>query len=332
MPTEEDLRATLIALEPQAPDALDTLAGLDRRRRRRSTRQGVIAVIMVSAVTLGVAGMSILIRDRDLHAPAVRPAAAPLEFRFAVDDIPGFTTYYQSLQPDRPALARVFPSGATEGSFDLFVFSAGGYDPAAAQAGTPVEVRGKPGFYRTDLPCHCGSDDPGPGVAWEYAPNTWALVRTGNSAGSKETMTRIAAAVRFDKTTPVRVPFRIGWLPEGFRLTAGDMFSWAPPQASADITLVSNDSKRLMFGVHYWGPPTTVSDTSRHPVADPTLGRVRMEEALGGVSVDVGPFQVQLSSDLDKETVDRIARSITAAGDISDPRSWIPAVEAIPAA
>ena len=56
-----------------------------------------------------------------------------------------------------------------------------------------------------------------------------------------------------------------------------------------------------------------------------------------GLAEDVGPFDVNLQSgnparpQLSMDELTRVARSITVADDIDDPRTWIPFDQAIPA-
>lgn len=353
MHTEDDLRATLGALEYEAPDPIGTLAGLDRLRRRRTTRRRATAVVAVAAVTLTLAGVSLAARDLVGHTssvgptqPANRPAGTPLEFRFAVDDVPGFRTFYQIADPKLGQHAKVFPVGDTEHPFQLGVFDAGAYDPTAARAGQPIEVRGKPGFYRPDMPCHCSGESPVSGLAWEYAPNTWALIQyvaDGQApADLRQNMIRIASAVRFDKTTPLRVPFRVGWLPDGLRLESGDTFTWDPPRAGAHLGFAAStpEAPGLSIGVFSIGTPSEL------PVGEPT---VRPDHPGGTtVSVNLGPFEVSLTSHvpgkkgepgplvgqerpgIPVEVLKKVARSITAAGNLHDVSTWLPAADAIP--
>jgi hypothetical protein len=343
MPTDEDLRATFSALELEAPDPAGTLAGLDRLRRRRTTRRRVTAMVVVAAVTLGAAGASLAVRDLTRHpAPptqaANRPASPRLEFRFAIDDVPGFQTFYQIADPKFPHLAKVFPVGNTENPFEVNVFAPGAYDPTAARAGEPVEVRGKPGFYRPDMPCHCSGQSPVAGLAWEYAPNSWALVQYTSvgqrPADLRENMIRIASAVRFDKTTPVRVPFRVGWLPDGLRLDSGDVFNWDPARGGVFLGFAATDPQApgLSIDVFAIGAKSTL------PVSEPTV-----HDGLAGpvVLVNLGPFEVQLSSHvaglveqnrggLPVDVLKRIAGSLTPVGDLHDVSTWVPASDAIP--
>src|SRR6266516_6261629 len=133
MHTEDDLRATFSALEHQAPDPAKTLAGVDRLRTRRTARRRVTVMATVAVVTLALAAGS-LAAPKLFHGgtPVNQPgsqARTPLEFRFAVDDIPGFSTYFQAVEPKRYDLARVIPAGDRDHSFDLYVFTAGVYDP-----------------------------------------------------------------------------------------------------------------------------------------------------------------------------------------------------------
>lgn len=359
MNTEDDLRATLGALEFQAPDPVSTLAGLERLRTRRTTRRRVAGTVAVAAVTVALVGASLaapaIFRDdpapsQTQNPPANRAPVKPLEFRFAVDDIPGFKTFYQGAGLVPGHFGKVFetagdyPVDTNQQPYDVYVFAAGEYKPEAARTGEPIEVRGKPGFYKGTLPCHCSGESPIAGLAWEYAPDTWALVQYTKPAGSsadkvKANLIRIANAVRFDKTTPVRVPFKIGWLPEGLKLTSGDQFTWDPDRGGAHLgwTATTPGAPGLSIGMFYLG------ERSELPVGEPQV----QDSLMGGTAVliNLGPFQVQLDSwvpgeerlagapsvGLPVEDLVKIAKSMSAAGTPLDLSTWIEAAQAVPA-
>lgn len=367
MYTEDDLRATFGTLEQEAPTIGETLAGVETLRQRRTTRRRVTgvtaAVVVTAALTAGSLAAPGLLRDNNPEQvqPANPVAVKPLEFPFAVEDTPGFKTFYQGAShPTLVDNAKVFqtngefPRDTNQQPYDLFVFEAGKYNPAAARAGEPIDVRGKPGFYRPDMPCHCSGESPISGLAWEYAPNTWALVQYFKTdvpvAEVKENLVRIATAVRFDKTTPLRVPFKVGYLPEGLQLTMGDMFTWDPDRAGAHLGLAPTDpdKPRLSIGMFLFPGDRSDLPVGEPSVQDAPLGDGKM------VLVNVGPFVVQLESyrgqslapakpvtpsterekptpGLPVEDLVKIARSITAAGAPLDRSTWIDAAAAIPA-
>jgi hypothetical protein len=330
MYTEEDLRATFGALEDEAPDAVRVLAGVDRARRHRTTRRRAVGMLAAAAFVAVAAVGSIVVAT-----PEAPPTAAAnrggLSFPFAVDDVPGFVVAYRFVDFSGRSTAWVAPPGEIANTdlntYNVEVFRKGRYDPTADRAGEPVRVNGNPGFYRTDMRCMCSSDTGIPGVVWEYAPNSWAMVQYQRPAATpgatppadvREVALRIAGAVRFDRTTPMLVPFQVGYLPAGLRPAPapGDMNTVVPGSLGTVVNLVG-DSRALFLissellgssgAVMHLGPGTTT------------------------VTADLGSFGVQVSgTGFSKAELNKILHSITPATDLYDPATWFEADKVIP--
>jgi hypothetical protein len=101
------------------------------------------------------------------------------------------------------------------------VYDPGSYDPTAMLTGTPADVNGHAGFFRWVA----GT----PTLAWPYAPDAWIVLTGENllqpSGGLPADLRQVALAVGLGEPTPVRLPFRIGYLPHGLHPTYADIYS-----------------------------------------------------------------------------------------------------------
>lgn len=331
--TEDDLRATFGALEREAPDVGGTLAGVDRLRRRRTTRRRTAGIAAVAVVTMALAAGSLAVPDLfgtdTREQTGTNRAGDAWRFRLAVDDIPGARVAYHTLD-GRDHTAWVLDSVATSRPHTIHVFDKGAFNPAGARAGEPVDVNGKQGFYRSVLPCDCNGFPDVPGVAWEYAPDRWAVVVIGEPApaDARTEVLRIARAVRFDRTTALRVPFRVGYLPAGLQPASGTMYTFDRNTMGAHVSLsgATDGDPGLSIRAAVLPPMDT-------PVGEP---KAQGDELQVQAGVNLGPFSVQVTSGgkgsarFSEEELLKVARSITVAADVQDPTTWIDAQQAIP--
>jgi hypothetical protein len=353
MYTEEDLRATLGALEHEAPAPGRVLAGLDRARRRRVVRRRTTGMVAAAVLGVVVAGGSIVVTNR-ADPPADRPGPVVvdpqserrLQFPFAVEEIPGYQLAYRSLGFESPSQVWVgvdlTDPAKYEDVYTLAVYRKGQYDPADAAGGEPVQVRGKPGSYHTAMACSCSYTDPDsawpevPGVAWEYAPDSWALVQYHGKgpegrlpADLREMSLRIADAVRFDRTAPVRVPFRLGYLPAGVEPAPEAIVVNSVYQGSLAARLDYVDGDRHLtidantaLGEQY---------STGQPIGEPVVIDYADSGLPPSVLIVLGQIGVQVSGvGFSVDELKKIASSATAVGDVYDLASWFDAVEAIP--
>ncbi|WP_167880376.1 hypothetical protein, partial [Nocardioides guangzhouensis] len=131
-----------------------------------------------------------------------------------------------------------------------------GISPSLPSTGTrdAVTVNGAPGTYIE----HVRKDEWGAHVAWEYAPDSWAVVsERGDSApppGLRTKLVTVAEAVRSGGKT-LRVPIRVGTMPASL-----------PPVATADTVNVQyfdgDWSWWLEFNgeIHLWATSQTGMD------------------------------------------------------------------------
>jgi hypothetical protein len=226
-----------------------------------------------------------------------------------------------------------FGDGMSIDPYAVFVFAKGTYDPTADKTGEPVTVNGKPGFYRAGMQCQCSSAVGTPGVVWEYAPDSWALVqypRPANEPGFvpptdiRETVLSIANAVRTDRSHPIRVPFRLGYLPARMRPTG---------PLGANVNTVVPGSKGTM--IDYMGTGGAVEIVGGQLIAnDMPIGEpVVRNGVISGepeVVVNLGGYGVKVSgSGVATNELKKIGRSITGVADLLDTTTWFDAEDAL---
>jgi hypothetical protein len=352
MYTEDDLRATFADLEREAPDEHRVLAGLERRRHRHTKRRRTFGIAAVGLVTAVVAAAALVVPSLWNNPASVDSASQNLDqykqylrFSFAVDDIPGFQVSYRVRGADNQT-AWVYPQGDYQQALTVVVFAPGKYDPADIRLGEPVDVRGKKGFFRADAKCFCSGTAPAVGLAWEYAPGTWALVQNESPneqarLRDKSILHRVAAAVAFDRTTPLKLPFRLGYLPKGLRPApdAGSMNAATPGGVGGYVSLKApNAPNGQQFGITLSSSPALGAAL---PIGEPT----REQSLPGGgevtVAINIGHSIVRVSQRAThttpgvvvmpgQETSEKIAKSITPAADLNDVSTWFDAEDALP--
>jgi hypothetical protein len=344
MYTEEDLRVTLGALEHEAPDAVGVLAALARARRQRTVRRRLVGVVAAGAVAAAVAGGSVLVGDLaaprglDTAAPPATRHLDPFRYPFAVDESSGFQAVYRAARFAGGASAEIGLPGTDAGGqypYWLEVLETGRYTPPAGQVAEPVRLNGMAGFYRPDFQYEYGEENTAgvPGVAWEYAPDAWAVLRYRPTepeltppADVRETLLRMAEAVRFDRTTPVRLPFRVGELPAGLHPAEdfpADMHA-GPNHLSALVRLEGAAGWLHILladmGEGDPGPGDVDVDADTDAVPDDVTF----------VKVNLGQFSLVVSGEgFSADEMRRIAVSITPA-DLYDADTWIDARTALP--
>lgn len=335
MYTEEDLRATLGALEDEAPSPAVVLAGLDRVRRRRVTRRRTVgmaaAAALVAVVTAGSIVATNALTPPETGNAASNPHLERLRFPFEVTDIPGHQVAYRFVDSDGRSTAWVSTTATMTNVYTLEVFRKDRYDPTADQNGEPVQVNGRRGFYRVDMGCQCSSPTGVPGVVWEYAPDSWALVQYQEPAVApadvREAVLRIADAVRFDRGAPIPVPFRLGYLPEGLEPGSGpaEVNTVTQGARGARVNLVGDGKVLLIAGDEGFGRAMWPDAPIGQPVVGETFdGRPTVTVTLGDVGVQVS------GTGFSVEEMTKVARSATAAPDLYDATTWFDAREALP--
>lgn len=248
---------------PPVPAADDLHRGRRRVRRNRRLLAGGVALAVVSVV----AATSLLIGERSADRP--QPAApprltAPLVAPNSLTDVRelGFHVERGSRfeQTDDWGIERDYQwtavaYGADGRGPDVAVYYQG-ISPRLPSTGTreAVTINGAPGTYIEEV----RRDEWGAQVAWEYAPDSWAVVgERGDAApapGLRTKLVTVAEAVRSGGKT-LRVPIRVGALPSSLPSAAtAESVSMRYSDGDWHFWLSFNDE------IHLWAASSTGTD------------------------------------------------------------------------
>ena len=257
-------------------------AGRKRQRRLRAAWAGAGSAAVVVAVAAAVA-MPQVIPDRRPVGPApVAPAASPVptqrvSFEYPADEYTGniasFTvgnltvTGTVHMTPGYQvavvvAQGRGTPIEDENGTThqmpndvgNVVVYRAGVFDPAQFESGEPVSINGAHGYYRapvkvkptaSNLKFPAQARQVNPALAWEYADNAWAVVSTNaNAEITKQQLIAVAGKLTSSTPAPVKVGFRLTYVPAGFNLAAAgtsDSNLLSPLEGESYVRLVKGD-------------------------------------------------------------------------------------------
>jgi hypothetical protein len=251
MSTRDDLYGAFALLEERAPTVCEV-----PMRAPSLTRRIALPAAAAATVTAVAVGVPVALRHEPAHrssSPAAstaaphRPvsqsaafgsgipapvpgAATELRLAFTVNPVPGFTvrgdevtrTYQHATINAQQGVVRADGSHGGE----LYVFYRNGYVPEDALGGRRVDVNGRPGYLGNAYPPYAdGSHDdvagdghvPVNSIAWQYAPNSWALLTLdtvkGKSSSDADLLT-LASALR-PARQELTMPFRLTYLPAG---------------------------------------------------------------------------------------------------------------------
>jgi len=335
MITEDDLRRTLHSHERLAPDAAAVAAritaGVRARRRRRYA--GTAAVAVATAVVVGVP--TLVLRDAGpvhesgtVAAPAPRSVtpAAPPTVLFAPLTVP-FTVGWLPRGWFSDGMVRTSP-GFAQRSYEN--------DQGTAEMFVQVwdtKVSGKPA---NDLPPIPG----GAVVRRQLSRTVWLLV---GGPLSDQDLDRLVRSVDVRAPEALTFPFRVTWLPAGYRVTAagtgahhwygdaaGNTLAADPPLLDAGLSLdrtATGDTLSIWMSTEngMW------QDKGLQPNGT-LLGRPsRYSERDGITSLHVYGVQgmhisINAATDgrpeLDRATVERIVRGLRLVDFPDRPADW----------
>jgi hypothetical protein len=234
-----DLRDLLPVAEAEAPplrhSAGDVLAAARRHRaRRRATTASLATAVLVAAALV----VPRVFTDRPPEPPA--PVAPPptAAFTYPAGPLTGNIPRYAAGPLTVSGTVRVTPAFQVAEITDgvhrddrgglvpvalLTVFKPGSLDPSAYLSGESLTINGRPGKYVPAIP-YDNRSSPEPAVIWEYDEDAYAVV---TDRGVPQPITRaemiaVAEALRPGAEQPVRVGFRLSYVPADFTLgTAG---------------------------------------------------------------------------------------------------------------
>jgi hypothetical protein len=331
-------------------------AGRRLRRRHRATWAAAVVVGVAAVVTVPqvIAG----------PGPAIAPVAYP-EAKFAAN-LTGFTSGaytvsgtvhvtqgYQMAVISGPgkeldarhAAERDFQVPRQAGT--VVVYRPGAFDPANIAQGEPVEIDGRPGYYReslewnrlrlADRPPLTWS--PTASLAWEYADDAWAEAALWTtSGGTRETLTEIAAGVTFTEPRPVAVGIKLTKVPTGFKLVAA-----GSPDNAMMLPLGALSYLRLVEGkVSYLGLAGPAPDNGL-PVIEIRVyprgwnamppGRTGTEPFCAGENVcyrltDDQKYEIQITSEPAPHADLRPMLQYVTVADLADRATWFDATKA----
>jgi hypothetical protein len=300
---------------------------------------------------------------------AATKTTTTLRYDFRVDGPNGFTYTPDSICSARQQLTVNVPNSVAHDSDlgtqpvphgNVSVFKAGAFDPARARHGTPVTVDGHRGYYSTlptigswhgPVSLDCAATDPGtqrkvltgcpidrPSLAWEYAPDSWAVVQAFWSQHPQADTQLIADQVRIGEQQPLRLPFRLGYVPAG--LVAGGAegvsvgLSDGTPAKSPDCTTASCGSA-ISVGVYTPGDPDALRMSGVQRIKVDGHDAVLYPNA-SELDVGFGDRTLLIRVDAnhrgrysDQDLI-KIAQNVTMSASMDDQGTWFDATAVMP--
>jgi len=334
-------------------------AGRRLRNRRRTAWTGVVAAAAVVAVAAAIALPRLMFGEDRAAPPAVTPAipgpglTATIKGydagRFTVTEAVQVSPGYQIAQiydprkkrdvivggvaRDRSTTLTYAPGWIVPPVGTVTAYRRGAFDPAAFTAGAEVPINGVPGRAVADA------------VAFPYADDTWAVVRTSESALTKEELITVAAGLRFTAPRTLKVSFRLPEVPAGYALDSGGTAS----HADGSFSMPKGSYLRLLKGeVSYTGLPDVLDDPQtagadvqvievmvyprRYAAENPSAGpsfcvaeesRCYRDTADGKVQIEARGGRGTSTAEL----LDVVNGAVPA--DPDDPATWYPLTEAV---
>jgi hypothetical protein len=247
-------------------------AGRRLRNRRRTAWTSIVAAAAVVAVVASIAVPRLMLGEDRVAPPAETPAVSlPGDLtvtikgyvagRFTVTEAVQVSPGYQIAQiygprdesdsivgaiaRDRSTTLAFAPGWVVVPMGTVTVYRRGAFDPAAFTAGAEVPINGIPGRAVADA------------VAFPYADDAWAVVRTAESDLTQEELITVAAGLRFAPPRTPTVGFRLPKVPAGYALDSGGTAG----HADGSFSLPKGSYLRLLKGeVSYTGLPDVVVD------------------------------------------------------------------------
>lgn len=342
MRTEQLLRETLADLAGQArtPEVAlgRILGGVPARPARRRGLVLVLAAIVLLA--LAVAVPTVLV-NRTVEPVGRVPGNWNLNHR--VELPPGWQVFQQTISTDSEStgFGEISPPGEGVMQCTVEVFSPGRGDPHEGRTDrVPVTVNGRPAFW-----AELGSAPTVAGVSWEYAPGAFALMNCGSSDPADDVAW--AARVRFEPV-PVRLPFRLRSLPDGYEgFTLSPMVARSDGTSPAAVIFRAYDGREAAAFELYAEPgrtevppglPGWETDTIRGIPAVLSARDARLclntDTTTACISVIDAGEPADLTTSLwaagRRELLVDVAERLVVAEDVDSPETWFPANRAIP--
>jgi len=353
-------------------------AGRKRQRRQRTMFAGAGSAAAVVAVAAAIAVPQIVAHDKPSPALPAAASSAPKKksFAYPAGDFTGNIAAFTSgelkitdavhVTPGYQVAIVVAPGNGTDtidannkthhspnDIGELVVYRKGVYNPKKIETAAKVSVDGHPAYFQKSLPGKAPTGLKGkvpdsafdtPAIlAWEYGDNAWATVSAAARAkvGQQELVT-IAGKVTAKAAVPVKVGFKLSYVPSGYELAA------AGPSDSALLSPMAGESYiRLLKGdFPYKGLTAPAQDP--FVVNDKQLPLVQLglypswyskhsaktascpDQGLCYLNTDDGKYVLELSGGgfLSNAEMIKMLNSVTFA-DPTDAGTWFKATDAV---
>ncbi|MGN9907448.1 hypothetical protein ACTMTJ_07800 [Phytohabitans sp. LJ34] len=215
---------------PLRHSADDIVRAAVRRRRRRvwATITGGAAAVAATAVAVAVVVPSPVSTDASPEpagappnaVPATAPGplkvpADPFTFTFTGYEVGRFQVKAPLVASTAYQIAPVVEDSDNGLSAYLVVYRPGAFDPNGLRNPRRLTVAGRPALLQelTDIRFHKL-------LAWQYLDGAWATLETYSSDPddpSPDDLERLALALAPANPAPVRLPFRMSYVPAGFK-------------------------------------------------------------------------------------------------------------------
>ena len=207
-------------------------------RRRRGVRWVAVgSAVLVTLAVLAAVGLPRLLSDRTRNpqqgtaAAATSPVlaattatspptveVAPPPFSFTVR---GWTAGLLRVS-DPVIVSTAYQMAAIQNSDKqvvgvLTVFHPGAYDPETLTGAEQTTVAGRPAKWHGSYTPPGGVTNDNKVLAWQYADDAWAMLRTYSIAPSVGQMRTLAAGLTMSEPTPAKMPFTMSYVPPGYR-------------------------------------------------------------------------------------------------------------------
>jgi hypothetical protein len=374
MITESELRTVLSeqARDVSEPDEILARLQLPEPRRRRSRRWLATAAAVAAVVVAATVATLVAVERRPApveHRPApgtsTRPAPRPwtlpaplgqqLRFTAALGPVPGYNTTTDGLILARSERFDVLydPTRAHgQGAGTVTVYDPGAYDVRQVMQGQRVTLLGRPAYYTFTRDPLAPAPEPGgpaipalppqPTLAWQASDSRWIVIQGWREPLAKQLHLdplteerRIAAAVNTSVSEPIRLPFRIGYLPHGLTCvttansTTSPRLVGPPLWASLDLGCPGKPDVSIQFGAP-WGVTYTKANlrVNGHPAVlfPGRLGAYPSDHPR--LTIDLGKKHfLTLGGGYPNAELVKIAKSIVLASDIDHPSKWFDATK-----
>jgi hypothetical protein len=371
MRTEHDIRQALATLEREAPDPADVLAAVTEPSRPPARPRILVAVAAATALAVAVPVIA-LRADSEPAAPAAWPGpgddpAQRWQFAFDVAVPTGWKSLNRAIGDffGTDVSSQQQQLNASGGQLcTLIVYKPGAFDERRIPAErTRIEINGRPGYVanvrrpsavNAPKPKAVGergepavsmppvkTAPPGPSVVWRYARNAWALSTCDMAPGQRPRDAivaderTLAEATTFG-LTPLRVPFKVTTLPNGWTgyQISSEGPAWAGwPQPDIWLNVVPpgtttarlNENVSILFTKGVPGRPTPGSTRLTINGLPAWLSADRST-----LTVQGDGFELRVQSRGASDKLLQIAKGLRLASDPLDETTWFDGVDAIP--